>query len=210
MSVIDTAGATGARLRVWQRSSAESCRGIRHRAAPCWSVAVVVALALAGCSASQRVATTPSSSTTPATGVSASPTASVDRAILSAYTGMWADMQKAALTADYASPLLADHTVDPATGQLRRTLLTFHRLGWIAKGAPVPHPRVTSLSPSTAPQFATVNDCLDETRWFTYDAATGKPTDSKPGARFAVTAQLRDTISGWRVEEYSVGAAGSC
>lgn len=167
----------------------------------------LLALSAAGCAGSKPTPTTP---TTPTPTASATALSSVDTAVLAAYDGMWSDLQRAALTANFRSPLLAAHTVDPATGQLQRTLLTFYRLGWVAKGSPVPHPHVVSLTPSSQPRFAVVADCVDETHWLTYYARTGKLTDNRPGQRFPVTAQLRVTPGGWRVESYVVGNAGAC
>lgn len=132
------------------------------------------------------------------------------QAVIQAYDGMWADMAVAAHTADFGSPLLALHTVDPATGQLRRTLLTFHQRGWIAKGTPVPHPTVSSMNPSTEPTSAQVVDCLDNTHWLTYRTDTGAPADDRPGQHHSVSAVLRLGADGWKVESFEVGAGGSC
>jgi hypothetical protein len=152
----------------------------------------------------------PSSISTTATASSTSSAADrTTQAVLAAYDGMWADMTTAARTADYGSPVLAAHTVDPATGQLRRMLLAFHDMGWVAKGQPVPQPTVVSVS-AGQPPTAQIADCLDETQWLTYRADTGALTDTKPGQRFAVTAVVRQASDGWKVESFDVGAGGSC
>lgn len=153
---------------------------------------------------------TPSSGS--ATATASSTSSAADRTmqtVLAAYDGMWTDMATAARTADYGSPVLAAHTVDPATGQLRRMLLTFQNVGWVAKGQPVPHPTVVSVN-AGQPPTAQIADCLDEKHWLTYRADTGALTDTKPGQRFAVTAVLRHESDGWKVESFDVGAGGSC
>ncbi len=134
----------------------------------------------------------------------------VEKRVLGAYNGMWADMEKAARTADYRSSALATHTVDPATGQLQRTLLQFHRLGWVVKGHVVTHPTVVSVRPSSNPRHAKIVDCLDETHWLTYDAKTGKLTDNKPGQHHRVHAFVRRTTDGWKVESFTIAGGGSC
>lgn len=131
-------------------------------------------------------------------------------AVIEAYQGMWADVVSAARTADYRSPLLAAHTIDPATGQLRRTLLTFDRMGWVAKGTVVTHPEVLSASPGSDHVHAQVMDCLDETHWLTYYAGSGKLTDDKPGQRHQIAALMRHTTDGWTVESFTVAPGGSC
>lgn len=158
---------------------------------------------LSSTTSSQRPTSAP---TTPSTTTS---TVEV-QAVIQAYDGMWADMAEAAQTADYGSPTLAAHTVDPATGQLQRTLLTFHQMGWVAKGNPVPHPTVVSMSPPNQPTSAQVVDCLDNTHWLTYRADTGALADDQPGQRHSVSAVLRLGTDGWKVESFEVGAGGSC
>lgn len=130
------------------------------------------------------------------------------RAVIDAYQGMWADMVDAARTADYRSPSLAAHTVDPATGQLQRTLLAYSRLGVVVKGTLRTDPHLTSLNPELGQ--ATLTDCLDDRNWLTYDAATGKLTDNQPGARTVTDATLRRVDGAWKVSSYVVHVGQSC
>lgn len=129
-------------------------------------------------------------------------------AVTEAYQGMWADVVSAARTADYRSPSLAAHTVDPATGQLRRTLLTYSQLGVVVKGILVTHPRMTSLDLHAGQ--ATVADCLDDTRWLTYAAKTGQLTDNRPGSRKVTDATVRRVVGQWRVSSYVIHADQPC
>jgi hypothetical protein len=123
---------------------------------------------------------------------------------------MWADMQSAALTANYRSPLLTAHTVDPATGQLQRTLFTYARLGIVVKGHLGFDPKVVSLTPPSNPQFASLHDCLDGTHWLTYYAATGRLTDNRPGTRTQLDATLRLVAGQWRVSSYTIHLGEHC
>lgn len=175
-------------------------------------------LATAGCtgadshSAQSRApaSVSPTASTHQPATPSQTPTDTESRSVILAYDGMWADVVEAGRTADYGAPSLAVHTVDPATGQLRRTLLALHQMGWVAKGSVVPHPTIVSMSPPNEPVHAEIVDCLDETDWLTYHADTGELTDDKPGQRHQVTAVMRRSADGWKVESFTIASGGSC
>lgn len=180
--------------------------------------ACLLMVALTGCtgggpSAAPSKASPAVSSTTPTHPSVPSPTPSTtaaaeSQAVIQAYEGMWADMVEAARTADYRSSTLAAHTVDPATGQLRRTLLTYSRLGVVVKGRLRTDPHLTSLKPRLGQ--ATLTDCLDDRDWLTYDAKTGKPTDSEPGGRTVTDATLRRVDGAWQVSSYVIHRGHSC
>lgn len=173
--------------------------------------ALAVTLMLASCGGSDGPTSRRSPSSVPTESTSPSATASispVDQRIINAYDGMWADMVQAARTADYRSPKLAAHTVDPATGQLRRTLLTYSRLGIVVKGELQTHPHVTSLNQATGQ--ATLTDCLDDTHWLTYYQKTGELTDNKPGGRTVTTATLRQADGRWQVSSYMIHRGEAC
>lgn len=173
--------------------------------------ALATTLILASCGGSdgptskRSPSSVPTESTSPSTTASISP---VDQPILDAYDGMWADMVQAARTADYRSPTLAAHTVDPATGQLQRTLLTYSRLGIVVKGELRTHPHVTSVNQNTGQ--ATLTDCLDDTHWLTYYEKSGAPTDNKPGSRTVTTATLRKADGRWQVSSYVIHRGEAC
>lgn len=177
-----------------------------------WATGVLaVTLMVASCGGSDTPTSAPSRSSTPLATVSPSATpkvSPVDQRIVDAYDGMWADTVKAARTADYRSPALAAHTVDPATGQLRRTLLTYSRLGIVVKGNLHTRPQVTSVDQATGQ--ATLSDCLDDTHWLTYYARTGQLTDNKPGGRTVTTATLRRTDGRWQVSSYVIHRGEAC
>lgn len=191
-----------------------------RRAGVLLPAASLLLVAVAGCTAGDPSAAPPSASAPlPSTTSSHRPSASSTtlattadtaeaQAVIQAYDGMWADMVQAARTADYRSPVLAAHTADPATGQLQRTLLTYSRLGVVVKGAVHTDPRVTSLNPQAGQ--ATLIDCLDDRDWLTYDAATGKLTDDRPGGRTVTDATLRRVDGAWKISSYVVHVGQSC
>lgn len=131
------------------------------------------------------------------------------REAIDAYTAMWEDMAVAARTADYQSPLLAQHAAGKALSILLQGLYTYKRQGLIIKGTPVAHPRVTSMSPSDQPTTADILDCFDDTHWLNY-RATGGLEDNIPGGHRRVTAVVTRQPAGWKVMELSVGNEGTC
>ena len=127
------------------------------------------------------------------------------RAALAAYTGMWQQMQAAGVTADWKDPRLADY----ASGQALRTLVTGLRnardQGIVIKGTIVTHPRVVSVTPAASPDWVLVSDCLDDTHWLNYVAATGRLQNNVPGGhrltQAAVTGRAGavDGVPSWRL-----------
>lgn len=122
---------------------------------------------------------------------------------------MWADEVIAAATADYQSPLLARHAAGAALSLLVRGLYTYRQEGLVAKGQPVTHPQVTSLSPAGDPTQATVLDCFDDTHWLVYKVSGGLE-NTVPGGHRRVTAVVQDLGGVWKVTQLTTGAEGTC
>lgn len=191
-------------------------RPSKRRVAVALPASALLLVPVAGCTTggphtAAPIASASLSSTTPRQPQSTAPTNTTpaeEQAVIQAYDGMWADMVDAARTADYRSPALAAHTVDPATGQLQRTLLTYSRLGIVGKGTVRTDPQLTSLNPQTGQ--ATLTDCLDDRNWLTYNAATGKLTDNRPGGRTPTDATVRRVGDAWKVSSYEVHVGQSC
>lgn len=122
---------------------------------------------------------------------------------------MWADEVAAAATADYQSPLLARHAAGAALSLLVRGLYTYRQKGLVAKGQPVTHPQVTSLSPAADPTQATVLDCFDDTHWLVYKVSGGLE-NAVPGGHRRVTAVVQDVGGVWKVTGLTTGAEGTC
>lgn len=156
----------------------------------------------------------PAHTTTPAspsvvTASSADSTSIVRSAVISAYNSMWMDMAAAAKTANYQDPVLANHASGAALSTLVRGLYGYQRQGWVIKGTPVTHPRVTSLSPPASPVDAAVIDCFDDTHWLVYKGVGGL-ADNTPGGHRKVTANLQDRGGVWKVTTLDTGAEGTC
>jgi hypothetical protein len=122
---------------------------------------------------------------------------------------MWRDMAAAGRTANYQDPRLAPYASGEALATLVRGLYSYKRSGWVIKGTPVTHPRVTSLTPAGDPRQATVRDCFDDTHWLVYKA-TGGLADSTPGGHRRVAAVLQKADGMWKVTQLHTGPEGSC
>lgn len=169
----------------------------------------LVGVALAGCSSTTAVA--PSTTSAPTSTTSASPTASTTSpsaatdAVLAAYRAGWAAYEQALSTSDPSNPALATAMVNPVLEQVRKSLIADNLGGVVGKGATTLHPRVASLTTTTA----VIYDCTYSTSILVYKA-TGKPVPpvTKPeddGVR--TTLVFRGGI--WKVSRQTV-TEGSC
>ena len=213
-------------MSMWSRW--DTRQGNQAKYASSWALGaayVVLAVTLVACGPVERQHTAeavpPMSSTTSktassmplVTSLTSPPTTpaldAVRPAVLAAYRGMWADEVAAAATADYQSPLLAQHAAGAALSLLVRGLYAYHQEGLVAKGQPVTHPQVTSLSPTSAPTQATVLDCFDDTHWLVYKSSGGLE-NNVPGGHRKVTAVVQDMNGVWKVTQLDTGAEGTC
>jgi len=126
------------------------------------------------------------------------------------YTGMWDAMQAAGLTADATFPALPDYASGQALATLQNGLREARSHGIVIRGQLLTSPVVTSASPPGSPSQVGIRDCLDDTRWLNYVAATGRLQDNVPGGRRLVTAVVTRSAAGWRVTRLAVGAEGTC
>jgi hypothetical protein len=115
----------------------------------------------------------------------------------------------AATTSDYRSPLLARYATGPALTLLVQGLARDQLRGIVTRGITTHHPVVTSLSPATDPNRATVSDCFDDTRWIEYTTA-GRRAKNSPGGRRRTTAELTRSGGTWKVRQLTVEATGTC
>lgn len=175
-------------------------------------VAVLVALGLAGCSATPRAtgskkppAPTAASTTTTTMGVTSTTAPSADAAILAAYRAGWAAYEQALKTADPTDPALAATMVDPVLEQVRKNLVSYDLNGVVGTGTTTLHPHVASLTATTA----VVLDCTFSRAFLVYKK-TGKqvPPVTKPEYD-GVKATLVLDGSTWKVKTQDV-TEGTC
>lgn len=158
-----------------------------------------------GPSAAPNVAVSPSPSPSPT-----SPAEIAGQRAVAAYVGLWQAMAKASHTSNWKSPDLARYASGLALQVASGSLYADHYNGLVSRGAPVLHPKVTSVSPPEAPTTVMVFDCADSTNWLQY-RTNGTLVDDEPGGRRAVTSEVRLHQDGsWKVTRFAVEALGSC
>jgi hypothetical protein len=141
---------------------------------------------------------------------SASRASAAQAAALAAYTGMWKEMQAAAVTADWTAPRLASYASGEALQILVSGLRSDHRQGLVVKGTLVMHPKVISQKPSGNPDQVVIRDCSDDSHWLNYVAATGKLQNNVPGGHRLAEALVTRAAGRWTVSRLVVHAEGTC
>jgi hypothetical protein len=162
---------------------------------------------LAGCSESHDAAEAhnTTSSTLAVTTSSMSTTSRAGSAVLAAYRASWSAFELALAEANPNAPTLAATMVDPQLQSVKANLLSDQIHGMIGRGTFTLHPKITSLTPTTA----TVADCAYSTAELVYKA-TGKPVAPiTPPESDGVTSTLVLTGGMWKVYKQTV-TDGSC
>jgi hypothetical protein len=175
-------------------------------------------MAVAACSSGKDTGPEP---VAPSTGPAApsrltaspSPTSPADLAgqrAVAAYDGLWHAIAEASHTSNWRSADLARYSSGSALQVASGGLYADHYNGLVSRGAPVLHPKVTSVSPTQAPTTVMLFDCADSANWLRYRTAGPSFTDD-PGGRRAVTSEVRLHQDGsWKVTRYAVEPVGSC
>lgn len=176
----------------------------RHRASVVIAAAVVVAAGSCG-------GRSPSHSTLPS-GPATSPGLSggADEQALDAYRGMWKAYAKAAQTANPDEPDLARYAKDRALTTLKEGLINLRKDRQVIKGEYVSKPKVAPGTPSANPHLVTIEDCLDDSKFLTYQA-TGELAGTQPGGRRATRATVTFVAGDdWKVTGIGIQAVGTC
>ncbi len=179
----------------------------RRAGAATVAAALAGVCALAGCGNSHSAANGQSTTslTASATTGSSTTTSSASSAVLAAYRASWTAFEQALADANPNTPTLAATMVDPQLQGVKANLLSDQIHGMIGKGTFTLHPRVTSLTGTTA----TVVDCAYSTAELVYKA-TGKPVPPiTPPENDGVTSTLVLTGGVWKVYKQTV-TDGSC
>lgn len=131
---------------------------------------------------------------------------------MDAYTGMWQAMQAAGVTADAGYRGLVRYASGQALATLRAGLRSARSQGIVIKGTVVTQPVPGAVTPAGSPDpgHVAISDCVDDSRWLDYVAATGKLQDNVPGGhRLAMAVVTRDGTR-WKVARLVVQAEGTC
>ena len=146
-----------------------------------------------------KATTSPTSSSTSTT---LDPTTT---AVLAAYRAGWKAFEHAAADANPEDPTLAATMVDPQLQGVRANLLADQRQGIVGRGTTTLHPKIVSISATTA----TVVDCAYSTAELVY-ASTGKPVPpTTPPENDGVRSTLVLVGSAWKISKQTV-TDGKC
>jgi hypothetical protein len=187
--------------------------GLARPGRPVLAAAATGALLLAcGCSASTGHADkpTPRASSSAVAHPSLTAAQAAARSALAAYDGMWKEMEAAGLTANWKDPGLAKYASGTALNTLVMGLHNAHNAGLVIKGTLVIHPQAISEQPASDPDQVVIRDCIDDSHWLNYYAATGKLQNNVPGGHRLTEAIVTQVAGQWTVSQLAVHAEGTC
>jgi hypothetical protein len=175
-------------------------------------VLLAVVFALAGCSGNSNATdatatstTRQAATTTPTSTATTATTEESEAAVLAAYRAFWADVVAAGKTADWQSPRLARHATGKVLARVRGQFRALDSQGFVALGTIKVSPRVVRL----AGEKATVQDCVDTSRFRRYDPKNKRWLDQLGGQPDGQRSTLTlDGQGNWKVAESVV--AGKC
>ncbi|MEU4266168.1 hypothetical protein ACYCCF_30055 [Streptomyces argenteolus] len=181
--------------------------------------AVGLILALTGCGGSSDDTKPPTappaaSSAAPEPSVSlADPDAAVKAAVLEVYSSMWVEQMKAYRKASPDGTKLNDYATLDALSAFERDLAHMKKNNTVIRGELGHEPEVTALDIDVKLPTATVEDCVDLSKWQTLDTKTNKPIPlpTAQPLRYIATATVERWDEGrWMVTEYKPDGSRSC
>jgi hypothetical protein len=179
------------------------------RAAPLLLGVVLVLGSCSGDGDAEGAITTSTTGQAPTTAAATTTTRSSEAdtkaAVLAAYRAFWADVVAAARTADWRSPRLDDHATGKMLDRIRGQFRALEFQGWVARGTIEVSPRLAALTG----RKATVQDCVDGSRFRRYDPKKRQWLDSGGGQPDRQRSTL--TLDGqghWKVADSEV--SGKC
>ncbi|GAA2964612.1 hypothetical protein [Kitasatospora cinereorecta] len=182
--------------------------------------AVGLSLALTGCGGSSddtkppTAASSTASSAAPAASASpADPDAAVKAAVLASYSSMWVEQMKAYRKASPDGTKLDDYATLDALSAFERDLATMKKNGTRVTGGVGHEPEVTELDLEAKIPTATVEDCVDLSKWKAERTPSGEviPLPTAQPLRYIATATVERWDEGrWMVTEYKPDGSRSC
>jgi hypothetical protein len=178
-----------------------------------WMLLLAIILALAACSgdsdakdaAATSTTTGPAATSTSTSTATTATTEDQEAAVLAAYRAFWADVVAAGKTADWQSPRLARHATGKVLARVRGQFRALDSQGFVALGTIKVSPRIVRL----AGKKATVQDCVDTSRFRRYDPKNKRWLDQLGGQPDGQRSTLTlDGQGNWKVAESVV--AGKC
>ncbi len=193
------------------------------RAAAMLCGAVTLTWALAGCGSSGGDAKTPeehpaaSQESVPASAsstssASADPQAAEKSAVLAAYDGMTAAQAKAYRQASAKETALEKYATYKALAVIRTDVDRLKASGTIVRGVIGHDAKVTALDLTAKTPKASLSDCVDLSKYQTYDTKARKviPLPSNQPLRYVATAEAERWDGRWMVTDFDTQGGGSC
>jgi hypothetical protein len=173
------------------------------------------ALAACGSRSPRPAATTPAVSL-PSASVSPSPSGvaagvAAVHAAVSAYSGMWKAYDAAIKIPDPQASDLVRYATGEALQTLTKGLQSVKEQGLKGTGDFVLAPRVSEVSPVSAPTNVGVRDCLSTAATHLVRVGPGSPYHDTPGGRRLCTATVVLQPDGtWKVTQFTLQKVGTC
>ncbi|MEV6932104.1 hypothetical protein AB0M46_47505 [Dactylosporangium sp. NPDC051485] len=137
--------------------------------------------------------------------------AAAGRGALDAYRGMWRAYTAALAVPDPASSELTKYATGDALKTLTTGLQSVKDQGLKGVGDIVVSPKITVVSPTTAPTQIDITDCLDSSRSQLVRASPGPQYSDSPGGHRRTLATINRQADGtWKVSGFGVQAVGTC
>ena len=176
-------------------------------------VALVVLLALTGCTTRQVPKGTPSSGRSlhaPSPGASSPGPQAEVRNALAAYTNLLNAFTAASNAGTDDTTDLARYATGGALQVLAKGLADNKGKGLHTQGTPgIDPPQVTEVAPAGNPTTVKVTGCVDDTHWLLYNAG-GQLSDSGPNGRRRTSAQIVKSDGVWKVTSLAIQGVGTC
>ncbi|WP_230993746.1 hypothetical protein [Streptomyces endocoffeicus] len=171
------------------------------------TIAVGVALSVTSCSGDSKESdgskqlSTPTESTPESSKSSApsDPQAADKRDVLTAYRSYWREQAKAYSKASVKDTDLDKYASADALGRAEGDVLSLQKAGVVTRGKPTSDPEVTRIDMDRQVPQATINDCIDVSKWISVNRKTGKTVPPPRGQlkRYTTTIEAEKWGKQW-------------
>ncbi|GGM20686.1 hypothetical protein GCM10010129_76260 [Streptomyces fumigatiscleroticus] len=173
---------------------------------------------MSACSSSDgdsKASTQPPTAVSPSSSPSSSPTdayAEEKAAALAAYSGMTTEQAKAYRQASIKGTALEKYATLDALSRIELDSYRMKEAGTVVRGEIGHDAEVTGLDMTSKTPRATLSDCVDLSRYETYDTKAKKviPLPTNQPVRYRATAEAERWDGHWMVTDIDTRGGGSC
>jgi hypothetical protein len=167
--------------------------------------AILVAVALSGCSSDHKspAASPSTATTTPAPSTTPTTTADAGAAAVAGYRAFWQAYLAAAEPMNPEHPGLAEHATGDELAAVRKAFLGYKAAGSVIRGTLDLAPKATTVDANTV----LVRDCYDD-QTGVYSVADGTRQDQENPKRHLVTATVVQESGVWKVAAIKIEGDG--